>query len=87
MQTDHEYQSHHGDTVVIRIVAGTFAISVLAAFVVPGTLTTALCFIIPFIGTAYLCGKTSASHGATVKERMSDTGLLPAGEASESVAA
>jgi hypothetical protein len=51
------------DSVVLYTIAGTFAIPLLAAFVVPGILATAVCFTVPFIGAAYLCGKTLGSFG------------------------
>lgn len=44
------------DNAIVYTIAGTFAIPLLAAFVVPGILATAICFTVPFIGAAFLCG-------------------------------
>jgi hypothetical protein len=51
------------DNAIIYTIAGTFAIPLLAAFVVPGILATAICFTVPFVGAAYLCGKTLGALG------------------------
>jgi hypothetical protein len=48
-------------------VAATFALPLLAALVVPGTLLTAVCFTVPFIGTAYLCGKNLGTASEPVE--------------------
>jgi hypothetical protein len=55
----------------VYAVAGMFAIPLLAAVAVPGTLLTALCFAVPFAGAAYLCGTKMAAEGENcATERM-----------------
>jgi hypothetical protein len=80
METNRGYAGTKSDNILVGTVACTFAIPLIAALVVPGTLATALCFAIPFIGAAYLCGKTSSSAAEMVEERQTDFRHQPTGE-------
>jgi hypothetical protein len=48
-------------------VAASFALPLIAALAMPGAFLTAICFAVPFVGVAYLCGKnlSPAAESAT----------------------